>query len=156
MSASSDVGAKLRDSRRTVAVAESCTGGRLGDALTDAPGSSDYFLGGLISYSNDAKVDLLGVDRSVILEEGAVSEKAAGMMAQGVMRLFGADVGIGITGIAGPTGATPTKPIGLVYVAVCSPERTECVRYVFEGTRTSVKDQAVARAIQLLSSFLDG
>lgn len=155
MSASSDVGAKLRDSGRTVAVAESCTGGKLGDALTDAPGSSDYFLGGVISYSNDAKIDLLGVDKAAILEEGAVSEKVAEMMAQGVMRLFGADVGIGITGIAGPTGATPTKPIGLVYVAVCSSESKECVRDVFEGTRTSVKDQAINRAIQLLDSFLD-
>jgi PncC family amidohydrolase len=155
VSASSDVGTKLRDSGRTIAVAESCTGGRLGDALTDAPGSSDYFLGGVISYSNDAKVDLLGVDRAIILQEGAVSETVAVMMAQGVMRLFCADIGIGITGIAGPTGATPTKPIGLVYVAVCSSGSKECVRAVFEGARASVKDQAVARTIQLLDSFLD-
>ncbi|MDH3365877.1 MAG: CinA family protein [Thermoplasmata archaeon] len=155
MSADS-VGAKLRDSRRTVAVAESCTGGKLGDALTDIPGSSDYFLGGVISYSNNAKIDILGVDKSVILEEGAVSKNVAKMMAEGVRTVFGADIGIGITGIAGPTGATPSKPVGLVYIAVCSSERNECAKEVFEGSRTSVKNQAVARTLQLLDEFLDG
>ncbi len=154
MSASS-VGAKLRDSGRTVAVAESCTGGRLGDALTNISGSSDYFLGGVVSYSNDAKIDILGVDGNAIRDEGAVSDKVARMMAQGAMRLFGADYGVGITGIAGPSGSTPTKPVGLVYVAVCSSERTDCVRKIFEGDRTSVKEKAVEAALHLLDSFLD-
>ncbi len=154
MSASS-VGAKLRDSGRTVAVAESCTGGRLGDALTNISGSSDYFLGGVVSYSNDAKIDILGVDVYAIRDEGAVSDKVARMMAQGAMRLFGADYGVGITGIAGPSGSTPTKPVGLVYVAVCSSERTDCVRKIFEGDRTSVKEKAVEAALHLLDSFLD-
>ena len=125
-----EVGKLLRSKGLTVSVAESCTGGRLGDMLTDVPGSSDYFIGGVISYGNDAKVSLLGVKPRTLKAKGAVSEEVAIQMAAGVRTKVGADIGIGITGIAGPAGGTPTKPVGLVYVAVSSLGSSECSRTV--------------------------
>lgn len=151
----SSIGAKLRESGRTVAVAESCTGGRLGDIITEVSGSSDYFLGGVISYGDDAKVDLLGVDRSVIETKGAVSDEVASMMADGVRIRFGADIGVGVTGIAGPTGATPTKPVGLVHIAVRSADKARSDSKVFAGDRSTVKEQAATRALELLNELLD-
>lgn len=149
-----DVGKLLERRALTLAVAESCTGGRLGDAITDVPGSSAYFLGGVMSYGNDAKISILGVDKGTLESKGAVSEEVAVMMADGVRGLFGADVGVGITGIAGPTGGTPLKPIGLVYIAIRSSERFVCVRNTFSGSRTDVKAQAVQKAMEMLRDFL--
>lgn len=150
----SDVGKVLEQRSLTLAVAESCTGGRLGDAITDVPGSSAYFLGGVISYSNEAKFSLLGVDRSTLESMGAVSEEVALMMADGVRKRLGASIGVGITGIAGPTGATPAKPVGLVYIAVSSSERSLSARSVFAGSRSEVKAQAVLKALEMLSELL--
>ena len=150
----SDVGKVLEQRSLTLAVAESCTGGRLGDAITDVPGSSAYFLGGVISYGNEAKFSLLGVDRSTLESMGAVSEEVALMMADGVRKRLGASIGVGITGIAGPTGATPAKPVGLVYIAVSSSERSLSVRSVFAGSRSEVKAQAVLKALEMLSELL--
>ncbi|UCE45580.1 MAG: CinA family protein [Methanobacteriota archaeon] len=152
----SEIGGKLRRSKKTIAVAESCTGGKLGDMITEVPGSSDYFLGGVISYSNDAKVNILGVDRAIIEEKGAVSDEVALMMAEGVRNRFGADIGVGITGIAGPTGATPEKPVGLVCIAVSSSDFVERDRTVFPGDRGSVKNQAAIRALEMLNELLRG
>lgn len=149
------VGKLLRSKGLTVSVAESCTGGRLGDMLTDVPGSSDYFLGGIISYSNDAKVSLLGVNSRTLKAKGAVSEEVAVQMAVGARTKFGADIGIGITGVAGPAGGTPTKPVGLVYVAVSSRESSECSRNVFRGSRSSIKDQSARKALEMLEKFLE-
>ena len=150
----SDVGKVLEQRSLTLAVAESCTGGRLGDAITDVPGSSAYFLGGVISYGNEAKFSLLGVDRSTLESIGAVSEEVALMMADGVRKRLGASIGVGITGIAGPTGATPAKPVGLVYIAVSSSERSFSARSVFAGSRSEVKAQAVLKALEMLSELL--
>ena len=150
-----EVGRLLRSKGLTVSVAESCTGGRLGDMLTDVPGSSDYFLGGIISYSNDAKVSLLGVNSKTLKVKGAVSEEVAIQMATGARTKLGADIGIGITGIAGPAGGTPTKPVGLVYVAVSSRESSECSRNVFRGSRSSIKDQSARKALEMLGKFLE-
>jgi len=150
----SDVGKVLEQRSLTLAVAESCTGGRLGDAITDVPGSSAYFLGGVISYGNEAKFSLLGVDRSTLESMGAVSEEVALMMADGVRKRLGASIGVGITGIAGPTGATPAKPVGLVYIAVSSSERSLSARSVFAGSRSEVKAQAVLKALEMLSELL--
>lgn len=149
-----DVGKLLARGHRTLAVAESCTGGRLGDAITDVPGSSAYFLGGVVSYSNEAKSVMLGVDREVLESRGAVSEEVALMMADGVRKSFGADVGVGITGIAGPTGSTPDKPVGLVFIAVSSSDRSVCTRYQIPGSRSEVKAGAVDRALRMLAEFL--
>jgi PncC family amidohydrolase len=150
-----EVGRLLRSKALTVSVAESCTGGRLGDILTDVPGSSDYFLGGVISYSNDAKVSLLGVSSRTLKVKGAVSEEVAIQMAAGARTKLGADIGIGITGIAGPAGGTPTKPVGLVYVAVSSARSSECSRNVFRGSRSSIKDQSARKALEMLGRFLE-
>jgi len=150
----SDVGKALEQRSLTLAVAESCTGGRLGDAITDVPGSSAYFLGGVISYGNEAKFSLLKVDRSTLESMGAVSEEVALMMADGVRRQLGASIGVGITGIAGPTGATLAKPVGLVCIAVSSSERSLSARSVFAGSRSDVKAQAVIKALEMLSEFL--
>ncbi len=150
-----EVGRLLRSKGLTISVAESCTGGRLGDLLTDVPGSSDYFLGGVISYSNDAKVGLLGVNSKTLKVKGAVSEEVAIQMAAGARTKLGADIGIGITGIAGPAGGTPTKPVGLVYVALSSRGSSECSRNVFGGSRSSIKDRSARKALEMLGEFLE-
>lgn len=150
-----EVGKLLRSKGLTISVAESCTGGRLGDMLTDVPGSSDYFLGGIISYGNDAKVRLLGVDSVTLNAKGAVSEEVAIQMAAGARTKLGADIGIGITGIAGPAGGTPAKPVGLVYVAVNFRGSSECSRNVFRGSRSSIKDQSARKAMEMLEELLE-
>lgn len=116
------VGKLLQQAQQTLAVAESCTGGWLGEALTEVSGSSAYFLGGIISYSNQAKIDLLKVDPQVLCEHGAVSEIAAQQMALGAKQALKSDWAIAITGIAGPSGGTDDKPVGLVYVAIADPD----------------------------------
>ena len=139
----------------TLAVAESCTGGKLGDMITEVPGSSDYFLGGVISYSNDAKADLLGVDRKTLKAKGAVSEDVAVQMAQGARKRLRAAVGVGITGIAGPSGGTPAKPVGLVYIAVNSEKSSVCSRSLFRGSRSEVKRQSAETALEMLRDFIE-
>jgi len=150
-----EVGRLLRSKGLTISVGESCTGGRLGDMLTDVPGSSDYFLGGVISYSNDAKVNLLGVNSKTLKARGAVSEEVAIQMAAGARTRLGADIGIGVTGIAGPAGGTPTKPVGLVYVAVSSRRSSECSRNVFRGSRSSIKDKSARKALEMVRELLE-
>ena len=149
-----EVGRGLRDRGYTISVAESCTGGLLGDMITDVPGSSDYFLGGVISYSDDAKVSMLGVDEGVLRSKGAVSQEVAIQMASGVRSKFGSTIGVGITGIAGPSGGTQAKPVGLVFISVCSATSTVCKRHVFDGPRESVKRQAAERALGLVLEFV--
>ncbi len=116
------VGALLRERRQTLAVAESCTGGGLGHMITTAPGSSEYFLGGIIAYANAVKIGLLGVQPRVLETEGAVSDPVACQMAAGVRARLGTDWGIGITGVAGPGGGSEAKPVGLVYIGVAGPD----------------------------------
>lgn len=150
-----DVGRVLKAKRLTLAVAESCTGGKLGDLITEVPGSSEYFLGGVISYGNDAKVKLLGVDAPTLKTKGAVSEEVALQMATGARKALGADIGVGITGVAGPTGGTPQKPVGLVYIAVSSSSASVCRRNIFKGARSSIKDQSAQKALAMLREFVD-
>ena len=133
------VGRLLRRRGWTLAVAESCTGGLVASTLTDLHGSSDYLVGSLVTYSNEAKVRILGVDQAVLLTEGAVSEPVAAQMAEGARRQLGTDVGISTTGIAGPTGGTPRKPVGLVYLGISVRGRTEVHRHLFSGDRLRVK-----------------
>ena len=149
-----DLGALLRDRKETLAVAESCTGGKVDDMITDVPGSSDYFLGGIISYGNQAKIDLLGVSRETLETKGAVSEDVAIQMANGVREKLGSTYGIGITGIAGPKGGSRTKPVGLVYIAVASLNGAICERNVFTGSRTDVKRVAAEHSLQMLHKFI--
>lgn len=123
----------------TLAVAESCTGGLVGHRLTDVPGSSRYFVGGWVTYANEAKMDWLGVDREPLATYGAVSEPVAALMAQGARRHAGSDVGLSLTGIAGPDGGTPEKPVGTVVVGLASDRGTETSRWRFTGSRTDTK-----------------
>ena len=139
----------------TLAVAESCTGGMVGEVITSISGASGFFLGGIIAYGNSVKAGLLGVDERTLEREGAVSENVALQMAAGVRRSLGADYGIGVTGIAGPAGGTPEKPVGLVYVSISS-DTGEAVRGDnFDGGRDEVRRASVNAALHLLLEKLD-
>jgi nicotinamide-nucleotide amidase len=148
------IGDLVRERRLTVAVAESCTGGLLASRLTDIPGSSDYVERGVVCYSNRSKVELLGVPESLILEHGAVSEPVARAMAEGIRARAGTGVAIGVTGIAGPTGGTPEKPVGTVAVAVAVEEDTRARTFQFIGGREMVKFQATQAAMNMLRLML--
>ncbi len=149
-----EVGERLRARGMTLAVAESCTGGLLGSRITDVPGSSDYFAGGVIAYSNRAKESVLGVPADLLARHGAVSREVALAMARGARRLLGADVALSTTGIAGPTGGTPEKPVGLVYVALAAGDREECERHVWPGDRVENKRLSAEAALSLLKRHL--
>jgi PncC family amidohydrolase len=148
------VGELLRPQRLTLAVAESCTGGLIGHRLSNVPGSSDYFLGDVVAYSYEAKERLLGVHHDVIVREGAVSEAVALALARGVRRLLDADLALGVTGIAGPGGGTPTKPVGLAYIALITPQGERVLRYVWQGDRLANKQQSAEAALALLRDYL--
>jgi PncC family amidohydrolase len=149
-----DVGKLLRSRGLTISVAESCTGGKVGDMITNMSGSSDYFLGGVISYSNRAKTELLGVRSELLSLKGAVSDEVARQMASGVRKSLHSDIGVGITGIAGPLGGTADKPVGLVHIAVCSAKSTISEKNVFKGSRTRIKTQSAERALEMVKEFL--
>jgi nicotinamide-nucleotide amidase len=144
------VGHALRDRGETVSVAESCTSGLLGAALTDIPGSSAWFPGGVLSYANDVKVRDLGVRQADLDRVGAVSEEVARQMAEGVRTRFGTTYGIGITGIAGPDGGTPEKPVGTVWIAVATPTQTLATRFSFGGDRSMNRERSVGAALGML------
>lgn len=141
----------LLKSGKTVATAESCTGGLLSTLLTELSGSSKYFCLGVVTYSNKAKEKILGIPGSVIAKNGAVSASVAQSMAQKVRRLAKTDLGIGITGIAGPTGGTIKKPVGTVFIAVDNKDRSACIEFHFTGNRTSIRKKAAIKALQLLN-----
>ncbi len=141
---------KLIAAKWTVAVAESCTGGGLGARITAFPGSSAYFTGGVISYSNAIKTEWLGVEASMIERDGAVSESVATAMADGVRVRMKSDLGVGITGVAGPDGGTPSKPVGLVFIAVSRHGSIDVRRCLFTGDRAAVRATAVETALQML------
>ena len=144
------VGALLRERSQTLATAESCTGGLLGSRITDIAGSSAYYLGGVVSYTAAAKIDLAGVDAALIAEHGEVSEAVAVALANGIRTRFGATWGVGITGIAGPGGGTETKPVGTVHVAVAGPHGHKHRHILWQGPRTIVKWYSTQQALDLL------
>ncbi len=141
---------------RTLACAESCTGGLIGATVTSMPGASSFFLGSAVTYSNEAKERVLGVSHDTLLKNGAVSPETAGEMVRGAMALYGSDTAIAVTGIAGPGGATPDKPVGLVYIAVADGPRVVVSRNIFEGSRDEVRDSTVTTAAELLMELLEG
>ncbi|HUT30424.1 MAG TPA: competence/damage-inducible protein A [Sedimentisphaerales bacterium] len=144
------VGQKLRQGNKTLAVAESCTGGILAALLTDVPGASDYFMLGWVTYSNSAKISELGVGAELIEKYGAVSEPVAVAMAEGARRKGGTDYAIAITGIAGPGGGTEQKPVGRVYISVVWAGRSETKGYFFSGDRDSIRLRAAQTALNIL------
>ncbi|MDF1513742.1 MAG: CinA family protein [Anaerolineae bacterium] len=135
-------------------VAESATGGLLGHTITQFPGSSAYFWGGVIAYANDLKVGLLNVNRDSINHWGAVSSQVALEMVKGVCTVTQTEVGISVTGIAGPGGATALKPVGLFYIAVAVPQELRCWRHIFSGSRINNNRRAVKSALEHLLSIL--
>jgi nicotinamide-nucleotide amidase len=144
------VGVLLRKEEKTLAVAESCTGGLISSRITDVPGSSDYFLLGVVAYGNRAKMELLDVPEEVIKRFGAVSEQVAKAMADGARKKGGADYGLGISGIAGPTGGTEKKPVGLVFIGFSEEKETFAVRYIFSGERWQIKRFASQMALDIV------
>jgi PncC family amidohydrolase len=138
----------------TVATAESCTGGRVAAALTARAGASDYFVGGVVAYSNEVKANVLGVSREDLERFGAVSPQVAEQMALGALRLFDTDYAVATTGIAGPGGGTPEKPVGTVWVAVCSPETITSRLFRFEGSREENMVAATGAALEMLSEAI--
>ncbi|MCR4391254.1 MAG: nicotinamide-nucleotide amidohydrolase family protein [Candidatus Acetothermia bacterium] len=149
-----ELGERLRTRGLTLAVAESCTGGLLAMRITEVPGSSAYFRGGVVAYANDVKEHVLGVPSDVLRRFGAVSPECARAMAEGARRLLGADLALATTGIAGPGGGTPDKPVGLVYVALAT-ERDVMVRKLrLVGSRQGNRWSASESALALLAEHL--
>jgi nicotinamide-nucleotide amidase len=152
------VGDALREAGETVAVAESCTGGLIGSLLTDVPGSSDYFDRSLVTYAYDAKLETLAVPREHLDEHGAVSKPVARAMARGVRDVSGTDWGVSTTGIAGPSGGSPSKPVGTVFVGLArrgdwgtGDSETTVSCYEFDGDRRQIKEQIARRALSDLA-----
>lgn len=139
----------------SIASAESCTGGKIAHRITTISGCSDYFLGGLVTYSNEAKERLLGVPDAVLTSVGAVSEACAHAMAEGARRAFGATIAVSTTGIAGPGGATARKPVGLVYIGLADADSSVVEEHRFAGDRLQVIDAATERALELLVAAVE-
>ncbi len=147
---SSQIGQILKEKNLTISVAESCTGGLLSHVLTGVSGASDYFIGGVVAYSNYIKERILGVKHQTLLNHGAVSEETALEMASGIKEKFGTDIGLSTTGIAGPTGGTPTKPVGLVWMGISTPEDSWAFNQHFKGSRTDVQALSVLEILSML------
>lgn len=145
----------LEAKKLNLSLAESCTGGLLANRLTNIPGSSKVFLLGIIAYANSAKCRLLKISEKIIQSYGAVSRPTARLMAESARRLGGSDLGIGITGIAGPGGATKNKPVGTVFIAVSSPGETIVKKFFFKGSRLQIKKQTTDKTIALLLNAIN-
>jgi len=139
---------------KTLATAESCSGGLIAHRITNVPGASDYFVGGVVAYSNRIKEQILGVTPGTLDQHGAVSAATAQEMAEGVRCSLGADYGLAVTGIAGPSGGSAEKPVGLVYIAVASGAGVCVTRNQFDGNREAVKQQTADAALQQLLEVL--
>jgi len=150
-----EVGEILAERKLTLALAESCTGGLLAHRITMAPGSSRYFLGGVVSYSNGAKSTALGVPEALLAQHGAVSEPVAAAMAAGARRLFGADVALATTGIAGPGGGSARKPVGTVFVALNTAGVALVHSYHFFGDRLNIQEQSCRAALNMLREWVN-
>jgi nicotinamide-nucleotide amidase len=149
------VGRMLKQRGITLAVAESCTGGLVSHRITDAPGSSVYYKGSVTTYSNEIKERVLRVQHTTLEQHGAVSAQAVREMARGVCGLFRADVGLAVTGIAGPDGGTPEKPVGLVYVALAAADGEWVERFVWNGDRWENKARSAEAVLDLLLRYLE-
>lgn len=151
---SDELGRELHARGLTIACAESCTGGLLTSTLTDIPGSSSYVMGSVVSYSNDVKARILHVSEETLLLHGAVSEETAREMAEGVRQLMQTDIGVGITGIAGPDGGSAEKPVGLIYIAAADRTHTIVAKNNFSGKRLENKRAAVKKALSMIHDLI--
>jgi nicotinamide-nucleotide amidase len=148
------VGQLLLKHKLTLALAESCTGGLIGHRITDVPGSSEYLMGGIVAYSYDAKEHLLGVRHNTLYDHGAVSPETAIEMARGARRTLGADIGLSVTGIAGPGGGLPGKPVGLVYICLSTRDFERVEKFVWDKDRAGNKWESSEAALQMLLDYL--
>lgn len=142
------LGRLCKERKLTLSVAESCTGGMIGAAITAIPGSSAYFYGGIISYSNEVKRAMLGVPQNILDKKGAVSAETVKAMVIGVQRLCRTDCGIAVSGVAGPDGGTKQKPVGLVYVGIGSEKKAKAFKYYFKGNRQEIRKQTTQAALK--------
>lgn len=149
------VGQALRERQLKLAVAESCSGGLISHLITNVPGSSDYFVLGAVVYSNSAKMQILGVSKIVLESFGAVSSECARAMAEGIKKVGGCDLGLAVTGIAGPGGGTPSKPVGLVFMALATKKSTSVKEFRFPGSRLDIKEQTARQALGMVLEHLD-
>ncbi len=149
------IGSLLRERGLRIALAESCTGGLIAKKITDIAGASDYFDMGIVSYSNKAKERFLNVPSDVLVTQGAVSHEVAQMMAEGVRRVAGTDLGLAVTGIAGPGGGSPEKPVGTVYIALACLEETLVRKFIFSGDRSVIREATCAEALELVLHYLE-
>jgi nicotinamide-nucleotide amidase len=150
------VGRLLREKKMKLAVAESCTGGLLAAKITNIAGSSDYFDRGVVTYSNQAKTQSLGVPEEMMKKHGAVSQQVAEAMAKGVVKISGAEVGVGITGIAGPTGGTTEKPVGLVYIGIANKQKAWVEKFLFGDDRQIIRERSSYAALNMIRLHLSG
>ncbi len=150
-----EVGMLLKKHNKTLAIAESCTGGLIANRITDISGSSNYFGTGIVAYSNETKMKVLHVPKNVLEEFGAVSAETAKAMAEGVRDLAKADIAVSTTGIAGPTGAAPKKPVGLVYIGLATCEGTKTKEFNFKGNRLEIKMKASEEALRMVKDYLE-
>lgn len=149
------VGLLLVKHKLTLAVAESCTGGLICHLLTNVPGSSAYFLGGVVAYAYDAKENLLGVQHNTLYDFGAVSEPTARQMARGARRALGADLGLAVTGIAGPGGGLPDKPVGLTWIAISARAGERARKFIWDSDREGNKQRSAVAALEMLKEYLE-
>jgi PncC family amidohydrolase len=150
------IGSLLHDREWKLALAESCTGGLVGNRITDIPGSSEYFLGGVVAYSYKAKVDLLGVSWETLNSTGAVSRETVIEMARGARTAMNADIAVSVSGIAGPGGGTPEKPVGTTWIGLAAKDGEWARVFQFSGDRVPNKAQAAEAALQMLLDYLQG
>lgn len=148
------IGNLLRKRALTLALAESCTGGLIGDRITDVPGSSEYFLGGVVAYAYEAKVALLGVSWDILNTKGAVSQETVLEMARGARRILNTDIAVSVTGIAGPGGGTPEKPVGTTWIGLVAKEGEWTRSFQFSGDREQNKISSANAALQMLLDYL--
>lgn len=148
------VAQKLKVRKKTLALAESCSGGLLSHRLTNIPGSSQFFNGGVVCYSNASKTKLLEIPQTIISKKGAVSDEVAILMAKNIRKLLKSDYGVGITGIAGPDGGSKLKPVGLIFIAVASFNEVLCLKCQFKTDRASNKREATTQALKLLNEII--
>lgn len=154
MQIEAEIGTLLRSKGYKLALAESCTGGLIGHRVTNIPGSSDYYLGSVTAYAYEAKERLLGVSHDTLIQFGAVSEETAREMARGIRHALSADVGLSVTGIAGPGGGMPHKPVGTVWIGLSTPAGEWAVRFQFSGDRIQIKTSTADEALQMLIKYL--
>ncbi|MEN9562601.1 MAG: hypothetical protein RIR73_845 [Chloroflexota bacterium] len=150
------IGNILSEKGLSLATAESCTGGLVASLITDVAGSSTYFLGGIVSYSNEAKASLLGVSWDTLNHKGAVSRETVIEMAQGARKVFNADIAVSVSGIAGPGGGTPDKPVGTVWLGLATPSGEEARHFVWDGDRIRNKQLSSEAALQFILDYLEG